>query len=236
MSILSMLLLCITSFSSTVLAVDMVVIHSNITQLFPRGQLLDYHTPIDLPSEGKITVVFNNGNVQTVSGPYQGKIQNPDPEKNNSLDNKTLVTSLAQFMVERETIRELSAQPKDLWMVDVSTSKHFYCIAPSSQVILWLPEIQSQSASTLVIKHAPTGEQTEIEWPAYHTTLSWPSSLPVQYGDIYTVKIKYHSRTTFKQFVLYQLPESLPTNSHKIVWMVGRGCIPQANQLLASLH
>ncbi|MCK5663085.1 MAG: hypothetical protein KAI17_06345 [Thiotrichaceae bacterium] len=234
MSILSMLFLCITSFASTVQAANMVVIHSNITQLFPRGQLLDCQTSINLPTDAKITVVFGNGNVQTVSGPFQGKI--PKKESNITLDNDTLVTSLAQFVVERETIRELAPHPKELWMVDVSTSKHFYCIAPSSQVILWLPEIQSQSASTLVIKHAPTGEQTEIEWPAYHTTLSWPSSLPVQYGDIYTVKIKYHSRTTFKQFVLYQLPESLPTNSHKIVWMVGRGCIPQANQLLASLH
>ena len=237
MSILSRLFLCmIISFACTVQAADMVVIHSNITQLFPKGQLLDCHDAINVPNEGKITVVFGNGHVKTVIGPFQGQISKPEKNVQFTSEHHTLVTRLSEFIIQRETIRELSPAEKELWMIDVSTPKHFYCIAPSSKVILWQPEIQSQHPSTLLIKHTSTNEKAEIEWPAYQTTVEWPTNLTVHYGDTYTVEIKYSGRTISKQLVLYQLPDSLPTNSHKVVWMVGRGCIPQANQLLASLH
>jgi hypothetical protein len=118
-----------------------------------------------------------------------------------------------------------------------STRKRFFCIAPSSHVVLWRPKKQSHSASLLLIKHKSSGEEAKVVWPAYQTTLKWPNDLPVVYGDTYTVEVKpRRGSPSFKKLVLYQLPDSLPTKSHKVVWMAGRGCIPQANMLLASLR
>jgi hypothetical protein len=254
---LPLIFLCITSLVSVAQAADMVVIHSNDTQLFPIGQLFDSHTPINLPAETDITitVIFSSGGVQTISGPYQGTLQDPLTDKNlddntlvtvlakflteteiKNLDDNILVTVLAKFLTETEIVRGLSQPPENLWLIDVSTHKRFYCVAPSKRVILWRPKSQSDSASTLLIKHKTTGQQVSVVWPAYQTTLRWPRNLPVIYGDTYTVELKTRSRTSFKKLVLYQLPESLPTNSHKVVWMVGRGCIPQANILLTSLR
>jgi hypothetical protein len=231
-------------------AADIVVIHSNASELYPVGKILDSHTPINLPTDSKITVVFDSGKVQTVNGPFQGKLQNTAikkclPNKKskldseiNKLDNNNLITTLAHFLNERETIRAFSlVQPDSLWLVDVSTpTKRFYCVAPASPVILWRPEEQSQTASTLLIKHKSNGQEVRLEWPAHQTTLAWPSRLPVIYGDTYIVEVKANRYSTFKKLVLYQLPESLPTNSHKVVWMVGRGCLLQANILLTNLR
>ena len=216
-----------------------VVTNSNNTELFPIGLLLDSQTVLNLPAETEITVVFDSGSVQKVAGPYQGQLTDPSSNTEADLD---LVTVLAAFLTEPKTTNRGPGSndqddPKpDLWWVDVSTQKRFYCVAPSSNdVILWRPKDQSQRA-TLIIKRKATGTKTTIVWPARQTTLEWPAQLPIVYGETYLIKVKTRNGTPgFKKLVLYQLPKSLPTNSHKVVWMVGRGCIPQANILLASL-
>ena len=213
-------------------AADMVVIHSNVVQAFHEGQLLDSSIPINLAKLSKITVVFANGEVKTINGPYQGKLTQPfsvhkaDPN---------LVVTLADLILNRKNkiVRGNQQPAKDIWLIDVSTSKRYYCIEPTQSAILWRP--QSQGASTVLIKHKRTSAEIEAKWPARKMTIGWPSPLPIFYGDTYTIEITNRNHSVFKKLVLYQLP-NLPTNSHKVVWMVGRGCIPQANLLLASLR
>jgi len=207
-------------------AADMVVIHSNVTQ-YTEGQLLDSHTTIlDLPEQSEITVVFANGGVKTLNGPYQGTVADT-----NSPD---LLVTLSKLLTENKLdTRGLENYPANLWLVDVNTTKRFFCIAPASQVVLWRPDVQS--ASTLTIKHKASNSVSVVKWPAKQTTLRWPSNLPIIYGDNYTLELKNRNGSFFKILVLYQLPDSLPTTSHKVVWMVGRGCISQANMLLSSL-
>jgi len=262
---ISILILGLISIISVVVqaADDMVVIRSNATQDFPKGQLLDSTKPVNLPAGKEMTVIFTSGGVQTVSGPYQGQLKDPLPDKKAEPidviadplpddkaesvdviavplpDNKAEpvdVIALSNFLMAQEHVRGTKQAPKNLWLVDVSTPKRFYCIAPSNRVILWRPENQSKNASTLLIKHKRTGQKAKVSWPAYQMTLKWPGSLPVYYGETYTVKLKTRNGSSFKKLVLYKLPDRLPTKSHKVVWMVGRGCIPQANMLLASLR
>ncbi|RKZ93047.1 MAG: hypothetical protein DRR19_02405 [Candidatus Parabeggiatoa sp. nov. 1] len=216
---------------------SMVVISSN-TKLFPVGQLLNSHNDLNLPAETKITVVFDSGSVQKVTGPHWGPLTDPSL---NTEANLNLVTALATLLTEPKVPhrgQKSNGQKLDnIWWVDVSAHKRFYCVAPfSNDVILWRPEDQSQGASRLVIKHKRTGQKTTVVWPARQTTLEWPEQLPIVYGDTYLIRVKPRKGSpSFKKLVLYQLPNSLPTKSHKVVWMVGRGCIPQANLLLASL-
>jgi hypothetical protein len=245
---LSMLLLCITSLVSVVHAADMVVIHSNDIRLFPKGQLLDSHKPLNLPENTEITVVFATGNLKTVTGPYQGRLAEPlagTPVTDSKLVNELAyaVKKIDKFLQERKRGQEMvksirpRPQPQDIWWVNVSTRMRFYCIAPASNVILWRPEDESHTVSRLLIKHEKTAHKVEVEWPAYQTTLQWPEELPVVYGESYTVEvIPRKGDTSFKKLVLHQLPKHLPTKSHKVVWMVSRKCIPQAHMLLASLH
>ncbi|MFK5971155.1 MAG: hypothetical protein QM487_13685 [Candidatus Marithrix sp.] len=209
-------------------AADMVIIHSNVAE-YTDGQLLDNTTILNLPKQSnKITVVFANGGVKTINGPYTGTVADiTDPD---------LLITLSKLLTEKTEpyTRGSSKYPKNLWLVDVNTSKRFSCIAPSSRVVLW--RSNAQSASTLTIKHKASNKKAVVKWPAKQTSLKWPSSLPIIYGDSYTLELKNRNGSFFKILVLYQLPDSLPTTSHKVVWMVGRGCISQANMLLSSLR
>ncbi|MBE9562126.1 MAG: hypothetical protein IMF12_04600 [Proteobacteria bacterium] len=209
-------------------AADMVIVHSNVPQ-YVEGQLLDSQTSIFdlLVPASEITVVFSNGGVKTINGPYRGTITDTNKPD--------LLITLSKLLTENKSIiRGSSKYPKNLWLVDVNTSKRFFCVAPASRVVLWRPK--SQSASTLTIKHKASNKKAVVKWPAKQTTLRWPSNLPIVYGDSYTLELKNRNGSFFKILVLYQLPDSLPTTSHKVVWMVGRGCISQANKLLSSLR
>jgi len=219
------------SIASVVQAADIVVVRSNSTGFFQAGDIIDSTRSVRLSPKTEITVVFANGSVQTVTGPFQGKLEMP---LSDNAPEPKLVTTLSRFLMNQEKVRGSVPSADKLWSVDVSTSKRFYCIAPAEQVILWRSD--SQSASTLLIQNKKRGEEATVVWPAHQTTLKWPSRLPVYYGETYMVKLETRNGSSFKKLVLYQLPKSLPTKSHKVVWMVGRGCIPQANMLLASLR
>jgi len=228
---LPVLILFLISIASVVQAADIVVVRSNPPELFLAGKIIDSTKFVRLPPKTEITVVFANGNVRTVKGPYQGKLEMP---LSDNAPEPELVTALSRFLINQEKERGPVGSIDKLWSVDVTAHKRFYCIAPADQVMLWRSE--SQSASTLLIQNKKRGEKATVVWPAHQATLKWPNRLPVHYGETYTVKLETRNGSSFKKLVLYQLPKSLPTKSHKVVWMVGRGCIPQANMLLASLR
>ncbi|RKZ49270.1 MAG: hypothetical protein DRR16_26280 [Candidatus Parabeggiatoa sp. nov. 3] len=235
---LSVLLFCITSLVSS-LAVHAddkaVILLVKSTDAFIEGQLLDDSKDINLPFGAKVIVAFGNGDTQTLEGPYYGKLKAPVSDYVD-LEAQDLVTKLVDFRKEPPT-RGTTQSDTDWSRVNVNTSARYHCVAPSSVgVVLWRPD--SISASDVIIKHKATRKAVIVKWPAYQSTLKWPEDkLPLIYGDIYTVKIKNRTgSSSFKKLILYQLPDRLPTKSHKVVWMVGRGCIPQANILLASLR
>jgi hypothetical protein len=233
---LSLWLICFVNLAN---AADMVVIHDS-HQLFHKGQLLDSEKPLDIPQNVELTVVFSNGEVTTLKGPYHGKVKTPSVSKE-SADNQ-LITALSSFLKEMPVVNRAAKQekPDNLWLVDVSAEpdKRYYCVGRSGPVTLWRPSNDSNTASFLLIKHKASGKEAQLTWPAHQSTISWPATLPIVYGSTYTLEVTstQDGRSSFKKLVLHQLPDALPTPSHKVVWMVGKGCIPQANMLLASIR
>ncbi len=243
---LFLLFISMTCLIEIVPAADAVVIHSHETEVFHQGQLINTEQDITLPKQAMVTVVFASGDVQTITGPYQGQLIEPLPHTQVDSDFiANFVAALDKIDQKKKEWGVLRIGPikktDDIWRVDVTsttpTNGRFFCIAPASNVVLWRPQSQSKSAATVLIKHRPTGKEAKAVWPAYQTTLKWPQDLPVIDGETYNVELKTRQGAfTFKRLVLYKVPDSLPTNSHKVVWMVGRGCISQANMLLASLR
>jgi hypothetical protein len=230
------LLMGMVSCFSAVHAFDMVTVHSNST-LFPKGQQLESNSPINIPADTEITVVFTSGEALTVKGPYQGQLR--DPAQNNPVKDTKLIQTLSDMIIQQAQSAKRPSKtsvPDNLWSIDVSARKRHYCVT-SDHITLWRPASESDIASDLLIKHKSSGQAVKAVWPAHQSTLNWPSSLPVVYGDTYTVEVtSARGSSSFKKVILYQLPSNLPTKSHKVVWMVGRGCIPQANMLLASVR
>lgn len=226
-------------FITSAYASDAIIVYSNVDTL-STGQLLSKQAVIDLAENSEITATFATGGIQTLKGPYQGKLT--DPREGQKPD-PALITELAQFIQKVKADRKMNV-PRGrhhntvrLWTIDVDTSRRHYCVPTSQQVMLFRPNEESKLASSVLIKHKETGQQAQVMWPARKETLTWPDSLPLIYGDTYTITVKsVRGQEHFKMVVLYRLPDSLPTESHKVVWMAGRDCIPQAEMLLAGLR
>ncbi len=236
--VIPMVLFSVTGLAASA---DMVVIRSQGTE-FIAGQTLSQQQTIDLTAAAELTVVFNSGQVLTVRGPYHDKLQDKTSATAILQQETHIVETLAQFLQESQTSAttlraQVSDSPDDIWAIDVSTNKRHYCVTDGRDIVLWRSDNDSGTASNLLIKHKDSGREVQMTWPANQTTVTWPRSLPIVYGDTYTVEVtSRRGNASFKKLVLYQLPSTLPTQSHQIVWMVGRGCIPQANLLLAKLR
>jgi len=235
--VFTLLLTLLLSSMSGVWATDMVVIHSNSETTppsYPKGSILENATPIVLKPAEEVTVVFSSGGVKTVVGPHDGVVLDPLPQ---NTQDPNLLDTLSALVQTKPVIVRGQQVPHNLWLIDVSTNKRYYCINNNRRITLWRPERDSKTASRLFIKHKPSGKRAQTMWPANRTTLSWPRAMPISYGETYTMELKtLNGRSTFKKLVLYKMPSGLPTKSHQVVWMVGKGCIPQANRLLAELR
>ena len=239
----TIVLIGIAYLTSIAHAENMVVVHSTATEAFPVGQILDSRTSLIVPENAKIIFVFETGDALSLKGPYQGLIEKP--QSNNAFTDPNLIPTLASLVrgeyepLRKTVLRAASTRkvPQSIWQVNLSNNKRHYCVKPTNRVLLWRSKSESKSASRLLIKHKISGQHIQTMWPAHQSTLVWPKKLPLVYGDTYTVELKnLRGGSSFKKLVLFQLPKNLPTTSHKVVWMAGKGCIPQANRLLASLR
>jgi len=224
-------LLC--TWVSMVQASELVVIRSTHESLLAKGDILNTQAVVNLPANAEITVVFDSGNPLTLKGPYQGKLADPTPGK----PTPQLVANLSDFVRKNVTVRG-EAETRDLWSIDVDSNRRNYCVASSEKINLSRPVNDSSTASTVILKHKTSGQQVQLTFTANQTDLTWPTTaLPVIFGDTYTLEMKtLRGRSSFKKLILYQLPADLPTKSHQVVWMVGKGCTTQAGTLLVSLR
>jgi len=243
MYLLFLLIFCLAGINNVVTAEQLVVVHSTVPALFAEGQLLDSQmTVFNLPEQSEMTVVFQSGSVITLQGPYRGKVV--DPMHSEGVAETTTGINLATALAEIIKSNELSTavrrgphrtEQPDIWSIDTSSTKRYYCVDPSKGVRL--SRTDSNIAARLSIKHKPSGQSIQVGWPAYRPAINWPEGLPLIYGETYTLELTtVHGNSSFKMLVLYRLPEGLPTDSHKVVWMAGKGCVPQASLLLASLR
>lgn len=222
----------------SVQAAQMLVIHSDVPDRYPQGQYYADDTVIHLPANKQATFLFATGGYRTIIGDYHQTIT--DPRHNYPAD-ESLLSTLSEALLSGRlndvVTRSTPAAPDNVWLVNLETKRRHYCISTKSGVKLWRAKDKNQTAGSLTIKHKLSGKRTQTMWPAHQSIVTWPNALPIHYGDTYTVELNnLRGNSTFKKLVLYELPKRLPTNSHKVVWMIGRGCIPQANMLLATLR
>lgn len=222
----------ICAWASVAQAAEFLVIRAIPENVMTKGDILSTQAAVNLPAHAEITVVFDSGNTLTVKGPYQGKLADPTPRP----ATPQLLASLSS-LVRDDTVVRGGTETSDLWSVDVDSSKRYYCVAAEGKVNLSRSAEDSNTASTVLLKHKTSGQQIQLTFPANQTTLAWPASLPIIYGDTYTLEMKtLRGRSSFKKLILYQLPNDLATKSHQVVWMVAKGCTSQANTLFVSLR
>lgn len=214
------------------LAAEMVVVASTAPGI-NVGVVVDSAAVFDLPAGLSVTLVSQEGKVVTLQGPYSGTSGG-----DTGAGDPGLVTALAHLLAssgqesgELAGVRGPTGEsPDGPWMIDVSRSGE-HCVPREGPVVLWRPEPREQAF--LSLKLGPAGLSSTIRWAEGAATLGWPKDLPLKNGATYVAHL--NSTVVARQLLLHLVPEELPTDAHRAVWMAENDCRRQAAVLLARL-
>jgi hypothetical protein len=187
-------------------------------QPYLKGSSLD-GKDIRLKTGQSLKLALSNGKRRTIKGPYNGKLKSV---KSSSFGQRWLKT-IKRLFATTYIGDNLRGGEDLLWTIDLSTAAtKNYCI--KNQVTFWRPDA-ADSATSLILKKVNSAAVT-INWPLYQDTLSWPSSLPLEYDTPYIAMIDDQT----VKFTLRKI--STETSDIKqIMLLVEKNCLSQAFDL-----
>jgi len=209
-------IILITCLLCSQVALAAVVVGSIPNSLSKTASYL-YGKNIHLKKGQSLKVALCNNKILTIIGPYDGKLKSV---KCSSFGQRWLRTIKRLFATTR--VGDSWRGEQDLlWTIDVSTARN-YCI--KNQAIFWRPDA-ADLATSLILKKVNSTTVT-INWPLYQDTLSWPSTLPLEYNTPYTA-------TMDEQMVKFTLRKiSAETSEIKqIMSLIDNNCLQQAFDL-----
>ncbi len=202
------------------------LIVSSSSPAFEPGQKVD--GVLQIPDDGEITLLANDGRVLRLSGPLQGyKLPNLQ-------DSGTgLVDSLATMLGGGEGNSRLAAFRQFgrsyPWTVHAEKAGR-YCVSGHAENSLLRQRPYRRSLLTV------TGEQgieQSYAWPEEAPRLKWLLKLPD--GDRQLLRLQLDQQVPV-DIELVVVPARLPSDAHRVQWMAENGCERQAVLLLDQLR
>jgi hypothetical protein len=115
------------------------------------------------------------------------------------------------------------------WLINVARQGHV-CLRRALPAQLWRPN--SRRNATVAIT-GPSGKPVHVGWPAGEAIAGWPAGVALAEAGQYRVQMQ--GSTKMQRIVLHFVPDDLPTDPHRIQWLVDQGCHDQARALLGTL-
>ncbi len=211
-------------------AAELVVVASTAPG-FKVGAVVNGSNPIRLAQGSEVTFISSAGQPVKLVGPYEGVPDAPsgagDPSLVDALSD--VIRSVPQNTASAGVMRASMFATKDPWVIDVSQAGN-HCVALDKPPMLW-------RAITIgpVIASLKSGDQeAEVAWTGGSHTAPWPAELPLRDGQRYELHFIASKKT--QKLTLHRVPDDLPTDAHKVVWMHKKGCAQQAAVFLARLQ
>lgn len=219
--------------AGSALAQQLVVIESTAAD-HPPGKVIDAAKPIQIAAGAAVTVVSESGAVVTIKGPFSGV-----PKVGAGKGDASLVAALSKIVGDtakgsaalgvmrgekppgRPGVREIDVQRAGT-----------YCWVAGTAPVLWRSD--PAKGGTVSLHLLPGGDKVTIEWPAGLESIPWPNNFPLKDDAQYLAKVSW--RTSVAKIAIYAVPEPLPSDAHRVVWMHNQGCQQQAKALLAGLR
>ena len=216
-------------------AAELVVVASTAPGI-KSGQVVASGAALDVPAGANVTLVSPAGKTVVLTGPFSGA---PGGGGGGGAADTSLFSALIKLFSGRGkdtgslgTMRAAAgSEPDDLWVVDVGRSGRF-CVPAQGPITLWRSDAAKQTS--LKIRNLASNQKSELPWPAGAETLDWPPDVALGDGNSYLVRLK--GRRSATEIALHLVPDGLPSEPHKAVWMADKGCVKQAKRLLANLH
>ena len=220
--------------ASVVGAAQLVVVDSTAADLKP-GTVLDSAKPVQVPAGAIVTVVGDDGKVSTLKGPFSGTVAGSGGGK----ADPSLVAALSKLVTPGGSGQTplgamRGGKPPGSpgpWDIDVLKAGS-YCVPAKATPMLWRGEADKAGSATLHL--LPGGEKVTVEFAAGAASVAWPKNLPLKDDAQYLAKTSW--RTAVAKIAIFLVPDGLPSDAHRVVWMSNQGCGQQARALLATLR
>lgn len=224
--------------STAAQATEMVVIEQTNSPL-EIGEILDGTKSLSLPGGSTVTLLADNGEVVTLSGPYTGApAPSGGPVKpgvvesiGDMLRRDSKVTSTIGAVRGKTTTSDLP----DPWAISVETTGS-RCLpaANGGKAFLWRSAEQREGRLRLTETGAARRSWTS-PWKPGEARMKLP---PAEFRDgaIYSVHLEDGSRLLSNSLTLHVMPGDLGDAAAQMAWMIRRGCETQARAMIRRLR
>ena len=229
----SILFVCLSIGTWTVMAAQLVVVASTATGIKP-GQVIDGAKKLEIPAGASVTLVSQAGKSMKLAGPYSGA-----PGGGSGGGDGKAINSISKLFsgsgAESGTLGAMRSAgggvPSDAQLVDISRSGT-HCYSANDSLQLWRDK--ASSAAVLSMRNLAGGSRMSASWPAGDATVEWPEGLALEDGAAYLARIK--GRPTAAKITLRTMPGDLDSDVSRALWMADNGCAGQARRLLSNLE
>jgi hypothetical protein len=226
---------------------QVVVVDSSMPALAP-GKVIDADSSITLPAGARVTVVGDDGRMQTLKGPFSGAVG----ARSGAGGNPAVVDTLSRLFSSPAETAALGtfrgAEPQlggfrgagsagggadapELWAINVQRAGEQCVPAAGGLPTLWRPDAVREA--TVVVQRLPDGPGGLVRFAAGSQSVPWPAGVALQDGD-YTLR---DSADAWASTVsLRVVPAELEDDVRRVVWMADHGCSRQAKALLANMN
>lgn len=224
------LVLALSSISVT--AAPLIVVDAHGGGL-KKGQKIDSTQPITLKEGERVTLISQDGKTVTLRGKFSGL---PMTGAGAATDQKQVLGALVGTRnaqtgtlgaVRSFGLSRAVALPEP-WLIDVSTPGE-RCLRPGQQPIWWRPEVGTSQKFTLL----PIDQswRVDFEWAAGQHAIPGPPLAKFEGQTVFLI------RTGEREYgiTVHLVPTNLD-GSALASWMIGKGCMPQAEALLRQMQ
>ena len=211
-----------------------------------KGQLFSSNEPITLDDNKTISVIGDDGNLVLINGPFTGRVgdkRTNEKRTEGGVGSKlsAFMTSLSMLLTSKQetqlgATRSLSlngigdfTDNLDPWMIDITQEGH-KCVNNTLPLLRRLNE----EASVITFTSMLNNSSQQLHIPRGSAKIQWPSKLAVKDKDKYQVQLASSYKT--HEIVFHKSKQGFKNPTFAAIWMAGKGCQQQANNMLSTLQ
>ena len=217
---------------------DMVILESTSVR-YQAGQIITDSTVISLTEGETLEIVGEDGSFFKLTGPLDGI---PTPVAADKPD--VLAAVKRMIATDQASASGLGAvrgsADSEAAVADTRPSPWYFhvehagdqCFSRGTEMSLWREN--GESSQEFEVLNLSTGQKVVMEWPAGSQTLGWPPELETGNGEIFLMRPVDQIQST--QIVAIELADTAAaTNESAMVWLAAKGCVRQAEIVMATL-
>lgn len=212
-------------------AAKMIVIDARAAGLKP-GMSIDSTAPLTLKEGERVTLIGPDGKTTVLRGKFSGQ---PAPKAGAAADPRQALAALINTRNSRSTalgaVRAGSEAAKlpDPWLIDISRPGA-RCLREGESPIWYRPD--AAAAQSFTVYPVDRSWRADFAWQAGQDRLAAPPLSKFQGQTTFVV----HADDQDRAVAMNIIPKGIDDELILASWMLEKGCLPQADALLARLQ